>query len=44
LKAGITSPSRLSVSAWLDAAGVAHGLITWEGDIFDPGPGDLGAI
>jgi hypothetical protein len=36
------SPSQISVNAWLDAAGVAHGLITWEGDIFDPAPGNLG--
>ena len=36
------SPSQISVDAWLDAAGVAHGMMTWEGDIFVPQPGNLG--
>jgi hypothetical protein len=36
------SPSQISVNAWLDAAGVAHGMMSWEGDIFVPQPGNLG--
>ena len=27
------SPSQISVNAWLDAAGVAHGTMVWVGDI-----------
>lgn len=30
--AGIFSPSEISVDAWLDDDGVAHGMIAWIGD------------
>lgn len=31
--------SHISVHAWLDKQGVAHGKVTWEGDLFQPLPG-----
>jgi hypothetical protein len=30
---------QISVNAWLDNKGVAHGKMTWEGDNFQPLPG-----
>jgi len=38
------SPSQISVNAWIDATGVAHGMMAWIGDIpnappYTPGTG-----
>ena len=30
---GTVSPSQVSVDAWLDATGVAHGTMVWVGDV-----------